>query len=55
MEKPLSFVAAVKTFFEIPSNTAVAEFKALTTQDKLELSEMLQPIVPHEPYKPAVV
>jgi hypothetical protein len=49
-----SFVKAVKEYFEIPGNKAVTEFKELSTQDKIELSAMLQDKIPHVPYTPPV-
>lgn len=52
-EKLPSFVKALKEYMQIPATTAIAEFKALTVNDKIELSAMLMPIVAHEPYAPA--
>lgn len=48
----ISFIKALKEFFEISGEKMVREFKALTTQDKIELSEMLMPIIPHVAYEP---
>jgi hypothetical protein len=52
----ISFVKAAQEFFSAPPHgkkVEIAEFKALTVQDKVELSEMLRTIgVEHEPYSP---
>ena len=47
-----SFVRACMTYFEIPTSSAVTEIKALSDTDRQELSEMLQPIIPHTPPQP---
>lgn len=49
-EKP-SFVKAMVNFFGEPK-LKPEDFKSLTTEDKLQLSEMLQPFMPHTPYSP---
>lgn len=50
----VSFVKACQTFFTEPPfgrKVEIAEFKALTTQDKIDLSQMLNAAGrEHEPY-----
>lgn len=50
----ISFVKACQTFFTEPpfgKKVEISEFKALSTQDKIELSEMLNAAGhTHEPY-----
>jgi|SoiMethySBSTD1v2_1073268.scaffolds.fasta_scaffold60445_16 hypothetical protein len=53
----VSFVKAAQEFFSAPpfgKKVEIAEFKALTTKDKVELSEMLnaEKGYEHEPYTP---
>lgn len=57
MAEKISFTKAAMNFFsEAPyaRKLSIPEFKELTTQDKVELSEMLNAIpgYEHEPYTP---
>jgi len=49
-----SFVKATIAFFELPMEKRVSEIKALTSDDRKELSEMLNtvPGFSHPPYAP---
>lgn len=46
-----SFIQAIRTYFS-DRKVEIAEFKALTEQDKIELSAMLMPLVAHRAYVP---
>jgi hypothetical protein len=53
----ITFIKACQSFFSAEPfgrHVSVPEFKALTTEDKLDLSAMLQtvPGYEHEPYSP---